>query len=135
MSALMSSLGSIATDIKTVSDTLSKVLGTEGGKNSLQNILATIEAITGDTRNIIAAEKENVGRIIANLRESTDRVNAILERNDGRIDEVVRTVQASMSDIRSFTQELRGMVTGPNKGRMESIIASVDDSMANIRQA
>jgi phospholipid/cholesterol/gamma-HCH transport system substrate-binding protein len=134
MSALMSSLGSIATDIKTVSSTLSAVLGNDAGKNSLRNILQNIEAITADTRNVIATEKENVSRIIANLRESTDRVSAILERNDGRVDEVIRTIQTSMNDVKEFTTELRGMVTGPNKGRMDSIIASIDDSMANIRQ-
>ncbi|MCA2960827.1 MAG: MCE family protein [Silvanigrellales bacterium] len=135
MSALMASMGSIATDIKTVSSTLSKVLGSEGGKNSLQNILANIEAITADTRNVISTEKENVARIIANLRESTERVNAMLERNDGRIDEVIASVQSSMSDVKAFTSELKTMVTGPNKGRMENIIASIDDSMLNIRQA
>jgi phospholipid/cholesterol/gamma-HCH transport system substrate-binding protein len=44
MSSLMNSLGSIAEDIKLVTTTLSKVLGTENGKNSLQNILANIES-------------------------------------------------------------------------------------------
>ena len=135
MGSLMSSLGSIADDVKTVSSSLSKVLGTDNGRTSLQNILANIEAITSDARNIIGTEKENVRQVIANLRSSTGRIDSMLERNDGRIDEVIRTVQLSMQDVRSFTTELKGMVTGPNKGRMESIIASIDDSMSNIREA
>jgi phospholipid/cholesterol/gamma-HCH transport system substrate-binding protein len=135
MSSLMNSLGSIAEDIKLVSSTLSKVLGTENGKNSLQNILANIESITSDTRNIIATEKENVHRIVDNLRQATESVNAILLRNDGKIDEIMGTVQAAMTDMRSFTGELKGMVTGPNKGRLDSIIASIDSSMGNIREA
>ena len=135
MSSLMNSLGSIAEDIKQVSSTLSKVLGTENGKNSLQNILANIEAITSDTRNVIAEEKDNVRRIVENLKSATEAVNSILLRNDGKIDQVIATVQSSMSDMKAFTGELRGMVTGPNKGRLDSIIASIDDSMSNIRDA
>gem|GEM_PF-472815 len=135
MNALMASLGSIATDVKTVSATLSQVFGTQDGKNSLQNIVKNIEAITADTRNVVATQKDSVARIVENLRASTDRVNALLERNDARVDEVIRSVASSMADVKAFTSELRGMVTGPNKGRLENIIASVDDSMNNIRQA
>lgn len=133
MSALMSSLGSIATDIKSVSSTLAKVFGTGDGQSSLQNILNNVEAITSDTRDLIAAERKNVSALIVAFKDSVERVDRLLARNDARVDEIMVALRDTTENARVFSSELRTLVSGNNKGRLENILASIDDSMSNIK--
>jgi phospholipid/cholesterol/gamma-HCH transport system substrate-binding protein len=135
MNSLMTSMGSIATDIKQVSSTLSQVFGTEDGKSSLKNILANVENITKETRELMIAERKNISRIISGIVETTDRLNAVLERNDSRVDSIMKDVSLAAADARLFTAELKSMVGGSNKGRLENILASIDTSMVNIKLA
>lgn len=135
MGTLMSSLGSIATDLQTVSRTLAKVFGTGDGQSSLQNIVTNVEKITSEARDLVAGQKENITATLEALRESMTRVNGLLAKHDGRIDEIMLAVADASKDMRVFSGELRKIMTGENKHRVENIIASLDDSMQSVRQA
>jgi phospholipid/cholesterol/gamma-HCH transport system substrate-binding protein len=135
LNALMSSIGSIAKDIKSVSNTLRNVLGNEEGENSLQNIIKNIEAITSDTKTFVKNESVQVSNFIASLKVASDRINDILERNDARVDELMVAATDTTRDLKDFAQQLRSLVTGDNKDRFNRIIAAVDVSMENLRIA
>lgn len=135
LNALMSSIGSIAKDIKTVSHTLKNVIGNEEGQSSLKNILSNIEEITSSTKEFVRTETQSVATLISNLNDASDRINSILERNDARIDELMVAAMDATEDVRAFAAELSQLVSGENQDRFARIVASVDASMEDLRIA
>lgn len=135
MGTLMSSLGSIAQDLQTVSRTLAKVFGGGDGQSTLQNIVTNVEKITSDARDLVVGQKANITATLDLLRESMSRVNALLARHDGRIDEIMLAVSDASKDMKVFSTELRKIMSGENKTRIENIVAALDDSMQSVRQA
>lgn len=135
MGTLMSSLGSIAQDLQTVSRTLAKVFGGGEGQSTLQSIVTNVEKITEEARGLITGQKENIAATLAAMRESVSRVNALIGRHDGRIDDIMLAVADASKDMQLFSAELRKIMTGENKGRIENIVAALDESMKNVRQA
>lgn len=135
MGTLMSSLGSIAQDLQTVSRTLAKVFGGGDGQSTLQNIVTNVEKITSEARELISDQKENIAATLDTLRESVQRVNSLLARHDGRIDEIMLAVADASKDMRVFSAELRKIMSGENKNRIENIVAALDESMQSVRQA
>jgi phospholipid/cholesterol/gamma-HCH transport system substrate-binding protein len=135
LNALMSSIGSIAKDIKTVSNTLKNVLGNEEGQNSLKNIVDNIETITDETREFVISESKHISSLVASMKAASDRIGAILERNDARVDELMIAATDAGHDLRFFAAELKQLVAGENRDRLNRILASVDVSMENLRLA
>ncbi|MEN9809613.1 MAG: hypothetical protein RLZZ488_1180 [Pseudomonadota bacterium] len=135
MGTLMSSLGSIAQDLQTVSRTLAKVFGGGDGQSTLQSIVSNVEKITAEARDIVAGQKENITATLDTLRESVSRVNALLAKHDGRIDDIMLAVSDATKDMKVFSAELRKVMSGENKTRIENIVAALDDSMQSVRQA
>jgi phospholipid/cholesterol/gamma-HCH transport system substrate-binding protein len=135
MGTLMSSLGSIAQDLQTVSRTLAKVFGGGDGQSTLQSIVSNVEKITAEARDIVSGQKANIAATLDTLRESITRVNGLLAKHDGRIDEIMLAVADATKDMKVFSAELRKVMSGENKNRIENIVAALDDSMQSVRQA
>lgn len=134
LNSLMSSIGSIAKNIQTVSHTLALVLGNEEGQASLRNIIRNIEQVTTDARELVYGERKNVAAAIQGMRTVAERLALMLEKNDGRIDSVLASIDSASSDFKVFAGELRRMVSGENQGKLEEILTALDDSMSNIRE-
>lgn len=135
MGTLMSSLGSIAQDLQTVSRTLAKVFGGGDGQSTLQSIVSNVEKITEEARDILSSQKANINATLETLRESVGRVNSLLARNDGRIDDIMLAVSDATKDMKVFSAELRKIMSGESKQRIENIVAALDESMQSVRQA
>lgn len=127
MDTLMTNLNAIARDIKRISNSLANVVGTPEGETSIKNIVANIEGVTSDLRDITSSQKTNIKEAIQGLRDSAVRVANLIERNDSKIDQIV-------SDLKTFTTELRQISTPENRERIENIIANVDEATASIKR-
>lgn len=127
MDTLVTNLNAIAKDIKKVSGTLANVLGTQKGEQSIQNIVDNIEGMTGDLRDITSSQKTNIKEAIKGIRDSAVRISALIERNDSKISQII-------SDIKTFTTELRQLSTPENREKIENIIANVEGATASIRR-
>ena len=125
--SLVKSLNSITRDIKQVSNTLANVLGTKEGETSLKNIVANIEGMTKDLRDITSTEKGNIKEAIQAIRDSSVRIAGLLEKNDTKINEIV-------GNLKQFTGELKQLSTPENRKKVEAIIANVDQSSASLKK-
>jgi phospholipid/cholesterol/gamma-HCH transport system substrate-binding protein len=125
--SLVKSLNSITRDIKQVSNTLANVLGTKEGETSLKNIVANIEGMTKDLREITSTQKGNVKEAIQAIRDSSVRIAGLLEKNDTKINQII-------GDLHQFTGELRQLSTPENRKKVEAIIANVDQSSASLKK-
>ncbi|APJ04260.1 MlaD family protein [Silvanigrella aquatica] len=127
MDSLMASLNQIANDIKKISGNLANVLGTKDGENSIRNIVTNIEGMTSDLRDITSSQKTNIKEAIKGIRDSAVHISNLIARNDSKIDQII-------SDMKSFTTELRQISTPENRERIENIIANVDEATASIKR-
>lgn len=124
---LITTLNSVARDIKKVSNSFANVLGTEQGETSLKNIVGNIEGITADLREVTSSQKTNLKEAIQAIRDSAVRISALLERNDAKIDAII-------ANMKEFTQTLRDLATPENKEKIDAIIANVNDSAATLKR-
>ena len=113
--ALMTNLNNIARDIKKITGSLSNVLGTKEGENSVKNILDNIEGVSADLRDITSSQKTNIKEAIKGVRDSAVRISSLIERNDSKIDQII-------SDLKTFSSELRNISTPENREKIENII-------------
>lgn len=127
LETLMANLNAIARDIKKVSGSFANVLGGKKGETSLQNIVANIEGITADLRDVTSSSKQNLKEAIKAIRESAVRIAGLLERNDTKLDHII-------ADIKTFTTQLRKLSTEHNRQQIEDIITSVDESAASLKR-
>ncbi|WGL60390.1 MlaD family protein [Pigmentibacter sp. JX0631] len=125
--ALMTNLNNIARDIKKITGSLSNVLGTKEGENSVKNILDNIEGVSADLRDITSSQKTNIKEAIKGIRDSAVRISNLIERNDSKVDQII-------SDLKTFSSELRNISTPENREKIENIIANVDEATASIKR-
>ena len=76
---IISIMGTIATDIKKVTENLSVVLGGEAGRDSMSAILANIENLTGSISEISSENKEDIRAIVENIRDVSTTLRAVLD--------------------------------------------------------
>ncbi|KAB8029926.1 MlaD family protein [Fluviispira multicolorata] len=127
METLMTNLNAIARDIKKISGSLANVLGTSEGETSIKNIVANIEGMTNDLREVTGSQKENLKDAIQGLRDTSVRLSKLIERNDSKIDQII-------ADVKTFTTELRQISTPENREKIESIITSIEAASASIKR-
>ena len=125
--ALMTNLNNIARDVKKITGSLSNVLGTQDGEASIRKIVENIEGMTSDLREVTSSQKTNIKEAIQGIRDSAVRISSLIQRNDTKIDQII-------SDIKTFTTELRQISTPENREKIESIIANVDEATASIKR-
>ena len=95
------------------------IAGKEGaGENQITRLLANLEAITRDVRDLIAANRDEVDATIINLRSTSETLARELPRLAQRMEEVLREVKdvvsenrgelaASMTNVREITEALK----------------------------
>lgn len=127
LDTLLATLNSVARDVKKVSTSFASVLGGNKGEKSLQNIVDNIEGITADIRDVTSSQKRNLKETIQALRDSAVRISGLLERNDSKIDRII-------SDIKTFTTQLRKISTDHNRESVEDIIANINESTASLKR-
>ncbi len=117
MQGVMSLLGNIGKDVKKITGTLSNVVGSDDGENSLRNILDNIETLTADLRSTGASIRGAIGD------------------NPESMKNIVMNLDRSLGSLKKITGTLGDVLDDSNKERLNRIIASFDDSMSEVKGA
>jgi phospholipid/cholesterol/gamma-HCH transport system substrate-binding protein len=114
-------------------DTFSEGLGGIGGDGSIGRLIANLEAVSADIRDLVAANRGQVDATMANVASLTDtlardmpgisaQVAAVLERMDRTLAQLEGTVgesrpdlQATAGNLRRLTEEARTSVDNLNE--------------------
>ncbi len=127
MEALFNNLNSIARDIKKVTGNFAKVLGSEKGERSLQNIVDNVEKITSDLSDVTSSQKKNLKETIEAIRNSAVKIEGLITRNDAKIEGII-------SNLKQFSEELKEISSPENREKIEKIISNVDASAASLKR-
>lgn len=134
MQQLVSIFGSIAKDIKVMTNSLSSVIGGEEGKRTISQIVNDIEQITSGTREIIQDNKSNIKELIANLQSTTATLDKVLGKKEADLEAIIANVKTTTEDLRLFAKDIKGIVGGPNRERIDQILSSFDTTMGDVEK-
>ena len=137
---LVTVLADVATDIKVVTESLKMSMGGEGGANSLQNIIVSIETLMKELNNIVGYNSERFNSIMGNLdvmvadvrrdgpgllksfQEVSDNLNNVIVENRGGLAEGIenlrfasRRMEEAMINLDRLTQEIGPEITNTAK--------------------
>lgn len=133
-----SQVSDIATDVKAITESLRAVVGGESGQQRLDEIIANVNIITAQVRDLVGANRTNVDATMANmaaltadLRTQIPRLAASLDRVatqiDGTVGENRQDVRVAVENLRNLSSELRTSADNLNAitGQMKSGEGSV----------
>jgi len=121
---LMGEIDTIAQDIKSVTNNLNKVFGSEEGGQQMGEVLANLrdisksinklleqnsEAFTKTMHNVEAITADNrpgLREIVQNMREITAALKEFVDKNDDEASNAVATANATLKDIQQAVQKL-----------------------------
>ncbi|HEV2719595.1 MAG TPA: MlaD family protein, partial [Thermoanaerobaculia bacterium] len=126
-------ISAIATDVKAITESLRASIGTPTGQAQLQDIVANVDNITKQVRELIAANRTNVDAtmknaeaITAQLRTQIPRLAESIERVAGAMS---TTVNENRSDVHHTIENLRALsadlkTTSENLGAITTQVRS-----------
>ena len=114
---LLTQIGSIADDVKTVTSSLSKVLGGDEGEESLKSI-------------------------VKNTRDLTDSLNKIVKQNDEKFSQMIASLKEASIQMEKTFASLSEITEGINKGegtigrlvKDDSTIDNLNKSLASLQK-
>jgi phospholipid/cholesterol/gamma-HCH transport system substrate-binding protein len=106
-----SQVSAIATDVKAITESLRHTVGGPAGQQRLEDIVENVHQITGDVRELIAANRQNVDATVGNMRAITADLRVEIPKIAASIDRVANqlggTVGENREDIRKIVENLK----------------------------
>jgi len=121
--SLQGQIGDILKDVKAVTETLKKTVGSDKGQEQIGDILKTIADITQQLNETV---KENR----AGVRQVVNNVNAIT--GDPKLQEIVSNLKEITADVRKLTAD---GAAGGKAGEIRSTIERVNNASASLESA
>ncbi|HJT16726.1 MAG TPA: MlaD family protein, partial [Thermoanaerobaculia bacterium] len=105
-------ISAIATDVKAITASLRATMGGPQGQERLQEIVENIRQITGEVRDLIAANRTNVDATLGNAREITASLRTEVPRIATSIEKLADSLNGTLGENR---QDIHGVVENLRK--------------------
>ncbi|MDD9950881.1 MAG: MlaD family protein [Zetaproteobacteria bacterium] len=133
MSGLIAKAGEIGSDIKSITQSLSQVLGGDEGEQNIRDIVINFRDFFGNANDMIAENRKSIREMMANLRSTTATLDKLISDREAQLGQIVDNVQLASADIREVSRGLRDILDDENKAKIERIIASFDGTMQDVQ--
>lgn len=101
---LLNQIGAIADDIKTVSGTLSNVLGGKAGEESVSGILENMQMLTRNINHLVASNEATIRAMLLNAQELTGNLNRVVVQNDAKVGDMIDNLRDASKEMeKTFT--------------------------------
>jgi phospholipid/cholesterol/gamma-HCH transport system substrate-binding protein len=94
-------ISAIATDVKAITESLRASIGTPNGQAQLQDIVANVDNITKQVRDLIAANRMNVDATMANAQAITAQLKTQIPRLADSIERVANSMSGTVNENRA----------------------------------
>ena len=137
-------MGTIATDIKKVTENLSVVLGGEAGRDSMSAILANIENLTGSISEISSENKEDIRAIVENIRDVSTTLRAVLDGdNEDKLRNMIANLDKTLSEFSGASAHINRITDKIERGEgslgrlvnEDDTVDELDGALRDIRTA
>ena len=108
ISEVVKQVGSIAADIKKVTENLAAVLGDKKGEQKLSDIVDNIQAFTENAKKILTDNRDDVREVVANFREVSAALKQVVDlENRQKIDRILAKFDDSMTEVKGASENVR----------------------------
>src|SRR6266545_940028 len=94
-------ISAIATDVKAITASLRATVGSPNGQAQLQDIVANVDTITKQVRDLIAANRMNVDATMANAQAITAQLKTQIPRLADSIERVANSMSGTVNENRA----------------------------------
>jgi phospholipid/cholesterol/gamma-HCH transport system substrate-binding protein len=126
--AIFNSLGQITADIQAVTGSLRDVFGSKRGEGSLQQIVDNLVKLSETFDTSAGASAQKLDSILKNFETVSEEIRSLTTGEQGTVREIVANIQVITRDVREVVGTLRQAVGSPMDGGAEG------QAMANMRQ-
>ncbi|HPX82780.1 MAG TPA: MlaD family protein [Syntrophales bacterium] len=113
---LLNQLASIAEDVKTVTGSLSKVMGGRAGEESMGAILENTRLLTRNLNAVVMNNEANLRAMLENTRQLTGNLNRVVVQNDEKIAQVIESLRGASSQMEKTFVALNDITAGIQRG-------------------
>ena len=108
-------ISAIASDVKAITESLRTVMAGPQGEQRLQEIVANVQQITAQVRDLVSANRTNVEATLANAREVTAQLRTTIPRLSESIEKVANSLSGTLGenrqDVHQVVENLRKLST------------------------
>jgi phospholipid/cholesterol/gamma-HCH transport system substrate-binding protein len=113
---LLNQIGAIADDIKTVSGTLSNVMGGQAGQESIGGILENMKLLTQNINKLVVSNEATIRSMLLNAQELTTNLNRVVVKNDDKVGEVIDNLRGASREMEKTFASFSQIADEVNRG-------------------
>jgi phospholipid/cholesterol/gamma-HCH transport system substrate-binding protein len=113
---LLNQIGAIADDIKTVSSSLSNVLGGQAGEESIGGILQNMQMVTRNINHLVVSNEATIRTMLLNAQELTANLNRVVTQNDAKVGDVIDNLRDASREMEKTFAAFSQIADGVNRG-------------------
>jgi phospholipid/cholesterol/gamma-HCH transport system substrate-binding protein len=135
MDVLMNTLGEVAQDIKSLTNSLSNVLGTDTGEATLAAIVDNIKEVVIALNQIVQNNKDDVGTIVDNLTTFSRTLKEVGDSNKEDIGTIIQSAKSVLGTMESMVANLNEITDKINQGQGSiGKLINDDEAIMNLNQ-
>ncbi|HXI09179.1 MAG TPA: MlaD family protein [Thermodesulfobacteriota bacterium] len=131
MDKLITILSDVSKDIKSVTSSLSKVLGGPEGEHTLKNIVQNIEELTFRVNKIVAKNDEQITNVMRNL----DKFTELLKNEGPGITEEIKLAAKNFNDAVTKTSGNLNSMIDENRGNLKEGVENLRVASLRLQEA
>ena len=123
---IMKDVSEIAADVKKVTGSLAKSVGTPSGEEQIRETLENIAQITDNLNKIVAENRESIRNILTN-------VETITAKGEPEVDRILENVRVATESVRNVMAKAEDGKTEP--GEVRQILDKVNEASSQLESA
>ncbi|MFP2908958.1 MlaD family protein [Pyxidicoccus sp. 3LFB2] len=128
MEAVFESLSQITADIQQVTGALREVLGGEKGQGSLQRIVENLVRLSDSVDATVRRNADRLDVIVGNVEDISSDVRGITQSNSADVSRIVDNIEMITRDVREVLASVKNIV-GTGEGDVKETVASVKETL------
>ena len=131
MEAVFESLSQITADIQQVTGALREVLGGEKGQGSLQRIVENLVRLSDSVDATVRRNADRLDVIVGNVEGISSDVRGITRNNSADVSRIVDNIELITRDVREVLASVKNIV-GTGQGDVKETVASVKQTLTKL---
>jgi phospholipid/cholesterol/gamma-HCH transport system substrate-binding protein len=135
---LIHQIGAIADDIKTVSGSLSNVMGGQAGQENIGGILENMRMLTRNINTLVVSNEATIRAMFLNAQDLTGNLNRMVVQNDAKVGEVIDNLKGASKEMEKTFSSFSAIAEDVKKGqgieKLNKTLASLQEVSDKINQ-
>jgi phospholipid/cholesterol/gamma-HCH transport system substrate-binding protein len=140
LDVLVRKLNGVAGDVKSVTENMKRVFGTEEGERAMRDVLENTRNLSKELVRIIKENQEQFKEITTHLASLTGELNGMVAENREALRKTISTLPATAENLQGITADARELLRTHREDLSETLrqlktaSARLDESLKNVEE-